>query len=165
MWHKLLTNASFQDQSQIAPIFACSYWHHMIWEHVYFMCILTSLTLLMQEIRPTSWNWESITIYRVSYIPGGDRAVFLNHQQYAHGFHHVDVCTDPTVSTWVESARRFARGYLVRLRTTPSDKFLMSRWAAQIRMETSNTQVALNATHFAGDQTMQINSDFDGFPL
>jgi len=32
-------------------------------------------------------------------------------------------------------------------------------------METSNTQVAFNATHFAGDQAMQINSDFDGFPL
>ena len=78
-------------------------------------------------------------------------------------FDSTHVCMDSIMSMlarvqpfppWVETARRFAHGYLVRLRThqvtSPDALILKGRWAAQIRMETSNTQVSLNATHFGG---------------
>ena len=74
----------------------------MIWQLVYFIlwCILTSLTLLMEEIGRTSWYEESITIYRVSYIPGGDLRISEPSTVCRHGFHHVAVCT---ASTHLES--------------------------------------------------------------
>ena len=168
MWHKLLTNASFQHQSQIAPIFACSWGHHMIWQLVYFifMCILTSLTLLMEEIGLTGWYEESIAIDRVSYIPAGDRRISEPSTVRTWISIMSMFALIQPFPPWVESARRFARGYLVRLRThqvtSPDALIFKGRWAAQIRMETSNTQVSLNATHFAGNQAMQINGGFWG---
>ena len=88
-----------------------------------------------------------------------------------HGFHHVDVCKGPTVSTVVvETARRFARGYLVRLRTPSHKSWCLDieggmSWAKQ--NVSFNTHVSLNATHFGEDhdQTVQINGEFRGFPL
>ena len=131
MWHKLLTNTSFQDQSQIALLLRTSYdmtacLFHL---HVHF----DSTHVCMDSIMPM--------LARVQPFP-----------------------------PWVETARRCARGYLVRLRTHQ----VTNSWCLDIEGGMScanqnvsfNTHVSLNATHFGGDhdQTVQINGDFRGFP-
>ena len=81
------------------------------------------------------------------------------HHSCVHGFHHAALfhlsreCQ--AICSWI--SRTFE--------DNSKSQVLMPRWAAQIRMETSNTQVSLNATHFAGGSNNANQWRFWGISL
>ena len=150
----------------------------------------TYLRLLLRtsyDIRYDSWFWhhshcwwkkfgqpveigESITIYRVSYIPGGDRTGFLNHQQNAHGF---PSCRCLHWSNRFHLEWRVPGDLLVDILYVWGQPQVTNSWcldfegAMSCTKQNGNLQYAgvFKCYPFCRDQPMQINGDFEGFPL